>query len=550
MDGNGKMERYVSQVLSGELPACKNIRRTCERHRYMGTLEDVWFDPEPVNAFVSFCESLTINDGHFLNGQKLKMLDWQAFVIGSLLGWKWAEDNAVVFKECWIEVARGASKTSLMGLLALFIATQKHGSETVILANKREQAQLALDSAKRFISPTTIPHASIYNELRVGTSSIKALASKVTNLDGLRFALAILDEQHEASDDVFSKIISALPKNRDAQMVSISTAGGPEKGLESIYYTTRRVAEECLRDFDKLRSVFSFLCQIDEDDDIEDETCWIKAQPSMGHIVSVQDYRRSLESYAATNNLQHFERFLCCRYSQLNANWIDVDVLEAVEEDISLEDFKGQDIFVGIDLSKSFDISTVAVMAWRNGTPHIFMHHWIPAQGARKAYRSHAKFLNEWKALPFINIVETPTIDYDHIAEFLCYLRDNFNLQKDSIGVDALGGMKFTLQEWEQKYKLPIIGIPQTITVLGPATLTLESLIREGNIRIRKDPCWKHCVASVALQEGVNGDRRPTKADSTGQIDAVIAALQALVISIEHGAMKPAAYRTAEEINI
>ena len=34
------------------------------------------------------------------------------------------------------------------------------------------------------------------------------------------------------------------------------------------------------------------------------------------------------------------------------------------------------------------------------------------------------------------------------------------------------------------------------------------------------------------------------------ELDAVIAALQALVISIEHGAMKPAAYRTAEEISI
>ena len=82
---------------------------------------------------------------------------------------------------------------------------------------------------------------------------------------------------------------------------------------------------------------------------------------------------------------------------------------------------------------------------------------------------------------------------------------DNFILKKDSLGTDALGGMRFVLQEFEQKHKLPLIGIPQTINVLGPATLTLESMIREGNIRIRKDPVWKHCVASVALHEGING---------------------------------------------
>ena len=277
MKGHERVERYVSQVLSGEQVACKNIIRTCERHQYMQTLDDVWFDPQPIDDFVTFCERLTINDGHQLHGTQVKMLDWMCFVIGSMLGWKWTQDDGVVFKEIFCEVSRGAAKTSLMGLLAIYIASSQHGSETVLLANKREQAILCLDSAKRFLAPTTIPHNKVHNELRVGTSTIKALASRVQNCDGLRFRLAVLDEQAEASDNIFQKIISALPKNRDAQMVSISTPGGPEKGLESIYYTTRRVAEDCLKDFERLRSVFSFLCQIDDDDDLEDETCWVKA---------------------------------------------------------------------------------------------------------------------------------------------------------------------------------------------------------------------------------------------------------------------------------
>ena len=84
---------------------------------------------------------------------------------------------------------------------------------------------------------------------------------------------------------------------------------------------------------------------------------------------------------------------------------------------------------------------------------------------------------------------------------------------------EMMGVSVRTLQEWEQEYQLPLVGIPQTITVIGPATFSFESLVREGKMTIHKDAVLEHAIGNVQLMVGQNGDRRPTKEKSTGCID-------------------------------
>ena len=331
-------------------------------------------------------------------------------------------------------------------------------------------------------------------------------------------------------------------------MVSCSTPGSPDNGLESVYYRTRVVAEDALQDFSKLKSVFSFLWGIDEDDDIDDESIWVKGQPALGHIISHQDYKRAFETYVSQNREGDWERYQLSRYSLRSVGWIEADILDAAMEDLNIEDFYGQKAYIGLDLSKSFDLSSMCIQFWKNQKCHAFWYHWVPAHGARRQYRAHAAKLDQWDKREFVTIVETETIDYDAIRDRLLWACEKFDVEKEMIGVDALGGLKPTLQEWENEFDLPLIGIPQTIMVMGPATYSFESLIREGKMIMRRDPVLEHCVSCVQLMVGSNGDRRPTKDKSTGVIDAVIAGLQATAVAIEAGAMTPPAYKTSNDV--
>ena len=213
-------------------------------------------------------------------------------------------------------------------------------------------------------------------------------------------------------------------------------------------------------------------------------------------------------------------------------------------------DFAGQKAYIGVDLSKSYDLSSICIQFWKSQRCHSFFFHWVPAVGARADYRAHASLLDAWDKYDFCTIVETPTIDYTQIRDRLLWLCEHFDVGKDCIGIDGLSGLKPVLQEWEQVHNLPLVSIPQTTVVIGPATYAFESLIREGTMTIRRDPILEHCIQNVQLTTSVNGDRRPTKERSTGVIDAAIAGLQATAVAIEASAMQPPAYRTELDIAI
>ena len=545
---------YLERVSDGRIPAGEAVRASVARTKAMLADPDIYLDTDILDAFGDFSEGFLIADGHDTQGQNVRLMPWQVWVLGSVVALKWKADHAPVLKESYCEVARGAGKSAMAAVLAIWWAVQEPGIDVNILAGKLDQAAIILSSVKSLLGSTSrhgIEYVHTKYEVKIGKSTIVALAAKVHSLDGLRGKF-ITDEAHEFRDDVFSKVLSALPKGSKYQMLSVSTPGGPDLGLESIYYATRIVAVEALRNFTKLRHVGSFLYGIDDTDDVSDSSKWEKGQPSLCKegIITMLNYERAWEAAVASGKQGSFERYQACRYSLRSVGWIEGSVLEAVSKKLDIRDYFGKTAYIGLDLSKSFDLSSMCVQIWENQKCTSFLFHWVPAVGAREGYRAHESLIPMWGMRPFIEIVETETIDYDKIRDRLLWVCKNFNVPKDGIGVDTLGGLKPTLQRWEQEDKLPLVGIPQTAMVLAPAVFATESLLREGHMKVRKDPCFEHCMNNVQMVIGPNGDRRPTKQKSTGCIDPAIAMIMATAVAIEAGALDPPSYRTDADIVI
>ena len=549
-----RYHKYLERVSDGRIPAGEAVRASVARTKAMLADPDIYLDTKALDAFGAFSEAFIIADGHDTHGQNLRLMPWQVWSLGSIVALRWREDDAPVLKESYAEVARGAGKSGMAAVLALWWAVSQPGVDVNVLSGKLDQAAIILNSVKSLLGSTDahgLDYTATKYEVKIGDSTIVALAAKVHSLDGLR-GLFLCDEAHEWRDDVFSKVLSALPKGSKYQMLSVSTPGGTDLGLESIYYRTRVVAVEALKDFSKLRHVGSFLYGIDDTDDVSDPTCWEKGQPALckDGIITMANYKRAWEAAVASGKEGSFERYQACRYSLRNVGWIEGEVLSKAQKKLDVRNYFGRTAYVGIDLSKSFDLSSICVQIWENQKCTAFNWHYVPAVGAREGYRAHESLIPQWNKHDFITIVETPTIDYDVIRDRLLWICENFNVPKEGIGVDTLSGMKPILQEWEQEYKLPLIGIPQTAMVLAPATFATESLIREGNMTIRQDNCMSHCFNNVQMVIGPNGDRRPTKQKSTGCIDPAIAMIQATAVAIEAGALDPPAYRTDADICI
>jgi phage terminase large subunit-like protein len=150
--GSQVLQQYVDDILSGKIIAGKMVIKSCERHNHMKTQEDIYFDADTADDFFAFSKTLIVSDSHHLYGSPFILLPWQMFVVGSMLCWRWKQDHGVVFKSGFGELSRGQGKSALVALIGVYLALRWPKTEVVMLANKKEQANIALSSAMNFLT--------------------------------------------------------------------------------------------------------------------------------------------------------------------------------------------------------------------------------------------------------------------------------------------------------------------------------------------------------------------------------------------------------------
>jgi phage terminase large subunit-like protein len=107
---------YAVLVLTGREIAGPYVRAACQRHlndvKY-GHERGIWFDTvEAARIFRFFEERLKLTEGQF-EGRSFKLHISQAFILGSLYGWKRKNDEGLIvrrFQRAYIEMGKGNGK--------------------------------------------------------------------------------------------------------------------------------------------------------------------------------------------------------------------------------------------------------------------------------------------------------------------------------------------------------------------------------------------------------------------------------------------------------
>lgn len=559
---------YAQAVIGGKEVVNEKVLLAARRHMHDLEREDIFFDEEEFERLKQFVADLEVADGHQLTGQKITLLPWQSFFLGSILCWRFTETGGIRYKQSWIEIARGAGKSTLLGVLLLYVSSRYDGSESVCLANKTDQARQSYDAAAKIAmrafgdwrseddqEARDAKYEVTTREIRcrANKSRFRPMASKTTTLDGLKCVLYACDETAEAKEDYLQKIISALPKLQNSFMVSVTTPGSVEMGLDSVYYHRRRVADEAIleENWDEL-DVFVLFYGLDEDDDYRDERVWKKAQPSLGHIIPYSDYRRLLKEYEAQDAIHNWIRYQMCAYTTEGLSWVQVSDWRTCYKPMMTAP-PDTPIYAAVDFSKRFDLTSLAWGYWHAGQFNIRWHHWVVRdEHIKQDKRHYHRFVENWAEKPNVTICKH-SIQYDSVKAKIEEIAGLGKLQR--VGYDALGGMKTEVQAWgdlEDRYNpatdLPMWSLPQTIVSLGPATYLLESFIRNGNLSLESDTIVEYALAGVQLVENANGDRRPCKQKSTNIIDPIVAAVMLFAVLIREGAERPGAYADPRNI--
>lgn len=536
---SAKYDDYAGAVLSGEVPAGQHIRNAAKRYQAWRARTDIEFRPEAVERVINFFGILH----HFKDasvGDPFILEPWQEFVIACIYGWYYPGTDTRVVNNAYIEVARKNGKTAFAGALCMYhlVADGVAGAEVDLVANSRDQASIAFDFAKHYAMQLNTERTKYFRVLRreifldATSSKLNVFASDASRLDGFNASMYLYDEYHASRDTKLRDVLQSSQANRQNPLEVIITTAGFDKG--SPCYSYRETVTEVMRGAIEDDTLWGFVYSLDEGDDWEDESNWIKCNPNLGVSVNPRFLRTQAKKASAdTASEVGIRTKTFNQWMDSATTWIPskyTDVATSGKQSISeLYDPYSDVLFGGIDLSATRDLTAFATLLVKDGRYYFWIRYYLPsdtveASPLRERYKA-------WRRSGHLQVTPGNVVDYDYILADIKRVADG--RQYYYIGYDKWNATQFVINATQEG--LPMRPYSQNIGAFNSPTKALERLIMQGQVTFDDNPITRFCLANVELRQDHNGNQKPDKSKADNKIDGVIASLEALGVYLESG---------------
>ena len=559
--------QYAAAVVDGTIVAGPNVRNACRRH-----LQDLvdgparglrWDLKAAMRAISFFPDCLKLSQS--FDGVPFVLESSQAFVVGSLLGWKRA-DGTRRFRRAFIEIGKGSGKSPLAAGLALYFlcCDGEMQGQVYSAASQKEQAKIAFNFAlgmwrqapelHRRLTPSG--HTPTWQLTDTRTNSyFRPISTDEGKFSGPSPSFAICDEVHEHRDGSIIDMLEIGFKSRRQPMLLMITNSGSDR--QSICWTEHvravQVAAGTLdvgpgaTETDFIGDViddsqFSFVCGLDVGDDVYDEAVWSKANPLVGITLPITEMRRVIaQGKAIPGKLNGTLRLMLCCWTESEVSWMARAALEPVLHDFDPKDFSGRDVYCGLDLSATQDLTTLAYVvpaghdAQHRPTFDCWVEAWTPSDTlTERAIRDKAAY-ESWVEQGWLQTTPGKVIGFDFVAARIAEIVGLYSVK--ALAYDSYGFNKHFEPELDALgLTLPIVEHPQGGKKRGAISglwmpgskMTLENLILEGRIRIRRSPVTISAMMSAAVESDPWGNSWFSKRKAVNRIDALVALAMAI----------------------
>jgi phage terminase large subunit-like protein len=536
--------QYIDDVLSEKIPACKELKQAVQRQkddleRWKTEEDEYYFVPEMANKICAFIENLPHIKGIWeKKGLLITLEPWQIFIWTTVFGWYKTNTWSRRFRECYLEVPRKNSKsTQAAGVgLFMFVEDGESGAEVYSGATSESQAKEVFTPARLMAKKAEgfLDHYGI--EVNVSNLSIIDSASKFSPVigkpgDGASPHCSIIDEYHQHSGpDLYDTMVTGMGSRIQPLNLIITTAG---TDTSSPCFDKRNQVCKILDGTFDNEEIFGIIFTIDKDDDWSDFEVWKKANPNFG--VSVfEDYLRSQHRSALQRASQ--QNMIRCKHLNqwCNAGTAFFNMFEwdnCCDKSLKIEDFKGEECWLGVDLASKIDITVLLALFKRDNHYYIFAKHYLPEERTEGQDMAHyAGWAKEgWIITTMGNMVDYEIIQED-ILDF-CKDYDVLEVDHDPWNAPQLIGNL-------QKRKITCVEIPQTINFMSDPMKEMEGLVLSNRIHHNGDPVLKWMASNTCGRYDKKDNVFPFKERNESKIDGVVATLNALnraIVSKKHG---------------
>jgi phage terminase large subunit-like protein len=540
--------QYCLDILKGVIPANKYVKQACRRQlddlAKENTSEFPYiYDPSKGARVCTFVEQLPHIKGK-LAGEPIHLEPWQIFILMTAFSWVHKDTGYRRFRRTYIEVPRGNGKSAMSSAIGLYMlcADGEGGAEVYSFATTRDQAKIVFGDAQHMAKKTAglRNHFGIeinaHNINQVKTASkFEALSAEGSTLDGLNTHFAIIDELHaHKTRAVYDVVETSIGKRTQSMLWVITTAGSNRAG---ICYEVRGFVRKVLEKTGHDDTQFGIIYGLDEkDDDWTTEEALKKANPNWGVsvmpevLLPLQAKAMSMPSAANNFRTKHLNEWV-----NADVSWMDMRAWEAcTDSSLSVEDFRGEQSYIALDLASKTDIAAKMLLFVRDGHYYAFGDYYLPRETVDKGENSQ---YSGWESLGLLTVTDGAIIDFMVIENKI--LEDCKQFDVIEVPYDPFQATQLSMRLLNQGVNM--VEVRPTVLNFSEPMKQLEALVLDKKFHHNGDPVLTWMVSNVVCHMDAKDNIYPRKERHENKIDGVVALIMALSRAIansnEHGSL-------------
>jgi len=471
------------------------------------------FDEARAERAVRFFEGLKHTKGQFF-GKAFELLPWEREIVRDVFGTV-REDGTRQYRYVYIEIPKKNGKSELAAGAALYhlFADGEVNGEVYGCAADRGQASIVYEVAKSMVEqvPALDKRAKVTDSRkritdRKSGTFYQVLSAEAYTKHGINLSACVFDELHaQPSRDLWDVMtFGAGDARRQPIWWIITTAGDdPDRvsvGWEQHEYAAK-IASGDIIDPSWYVRIYGY-----EGEDIYNPVNWALANPSLGHtftIESVQEMAERAKQKPADERLFRWLRLNQWITTKLSS-WLPLSLFEETAGDWSREDQAGKDVFIGMDLSSTTDLTACALiwppqggqLDWR-----VAWQCWIPEEGMRERIeRDHVPY-DKWARAGWVSVTGGDVVDYTQVEAAILEWKALYRV----VEVASDPAFASMLLQRLSQAELVTVGVPQTYATLTNPMNEVERLLREGKMSHERNAVAGWCFGNTAIAKQGSG---------------------------------------------
>lgn len=557
---------FRDAVIRGEIPVCKEIAMEMNRIDSLIANSGIYYDESAVEGWVKFCEKeLTLTDG-----TDLHLLDYFKVWGEQVFGWYYYVERSVyvpnednhgghyerkqilkrLTNKQYLIVSRGAAKSMYDACIqGYFMTVDTSTTHQICTAPTMKQAEETMSPLRTAITRAKGPlfqfltEGSLQNTTGSKANRVKLASTKkgienfltgsllevrpmsIDKLQGLRPRISTVDEwlSGDIREDVVGAIEQGASKLDDYLIIASSSEGTVRNSAGD---TIKMELMDILKGDYVNPHVSIWYYRLDDIQEVNNPSTWLKANPGLGKIVTYETYQLDVEraeKAPATRNDILAKRF--------GIPMEGYTYFFTYEETLPhrRQDFWNLPCAMGADLSQGDDFCAFTFLfPLKNGTFGVKTRCYISSRTMANLplamHQKYEEFLNE-SSLQVLDGAVLDMMDvYDDLDKYI--IDSKYDVR--CFGFDPYNAKDF-VSRWETENGP--YGIEKVIQGAKTESVPLGELkhLSEDRALIFDQQLFTFTMGNAITLEDTNGNRKLLKKRYDQKIDAVAALLDAWV---------------------